>query len=131
MRATVESHENSPRLPPIHVLVALGQEDVSIKVCSGSPPPPPVPSPSLLVTQGLVVTICHLLQMSDRGLGVPLRKIERLFSYMYSTAPTPQLGAGGAPMVGAPLVGGGGTSGWGSGTGGIWGWLGDIWGHLE
>uniref|UniRef100_A0A669PYN6 Protein-serine/threonine kinase n=1 Tax=Phasianus colchicus TaxID=9054 RepID=A0A669PYN6_PHACC len=69
MRATVESHENSPRLPAIRVLVALGQEDLSIK-------------------------------MSDRGLGVPLRKIERLFSYMYSTAPTPQLGAGGAPMAG-------------------------------
>uniref|UniRef100_A0A8C3L4C2 Protein-serine/threonine kinase n=1 Tax=Chrysolophus pictus TaxID=9089 RepID=A0A8C3L4C2_CHRPC len=74
MRATVESHENSPRLPAIRVLVALGQEDLSIK-------------------------------MSDRGLGVPLRKIERLFSYMYSTAPTPQLGAGGAPVVGAPLAG--------------------------
>lgn len=27
--------------------------------------------------------------MSDRGGGVPLRKIERLFSYMYSTAPSP------------------------------------------
>ncbi|NWH67799.1 PDK2 kinase, partial [Geococcyx californianus] len=69
MRATVESHENSPRLPPIKVMVALGQEDLSIK-------------------------------MSDRGMGVPLRKIERLFSYMYSTAPTPQLGAGGAPLAG-------------------------------
>ena len=40
--------------------------------------------------------------MSDRGMGVPLRKIERLFSYMYSTAPTPPLGTGGAPLVGAP-----------------------------
>ncbi|XP_035168922.1 pyruvate dehydrogenase kinase, isozyme 2, partial [Oxyura jamaicensis] len=74
MRATVESHENSPRLPAIRVMVALGQEDLSIK-------------------------------MSDRGMGVPLRKIERLFSYMYSTAPTPQLGTGGAPLVGAPLAG--------------------------
>ncbi|KAM8795197.1 pyruvate dehydrogenase kinase, isozyme 2 [Eudromia elegans] len=69
MRATVESHEASPRLPPIKVMVALGQEDLSIK-------------------------------MSDRGLGVPLRKIERLFSYLYSTAPTPQLGTGGAPLAG-------------------------------
>ncbi|XP_075027517.1 pyruvate dehydrogenase kinase, isozyme 2 isoform X2 [Calonectris borealis] len=74
MRATVESHENSPRLPAIKVMVALGQEDLSIK-------------------------------MSDRGMGVPLRKIERLFSYMYSTAPTPQLGTGGAPVIGAPLAG--------------------------
>uniref|UniRef100_A0A8B9QY79 Protein-serine/threonine kinase n=1 Tax=Apteryx owenii TaxID=8824 RepID=A0A8B9QY79_APTOW len=69
MRATVESHENSPRLPAIKVMVALGQEDLSIK-------------------------------MSDRGMGVPLRKIERLFSYLYSTAPTPQLGTGGAPLAG-------------------------------
>ncbi|NXK70839.1 PDK2 kinase, partial [Sylvietta virens] len=53
MRATVESHESSPRLPAIRVMVALGQEDLSIR-------------------------------MSDRGMGVPLRKIERLFSYMYS-----------------------------------------------
>ncbi|NWV29877.1 PDK2 kinase, partial [Origma solitaria] len=67
MRATVESHESSPRLPAIRVMVALGQEDLSIR-------------------------------MSDRGMGVPLRKIERLFSYMYSTAPTPQLGSGGAPL---------------------------------
>lgn len=28
-------------------------------------------------------------QMSDNGGGVPLRKIERLFSYMYTTAPSP------------------------------------------
>lgn len=41
----------------------------------------------------------HLPQMSDQGGGVPLRKIERLFSYMYSTAPTPQLGTGGTPLV--------------------------------
>ncbi|KAM7081775.1 pyruvate dehydrogenase kinase, isozyme 2 isoform X3 [Ciconia boyciana] len=47
----------------------------------------------------------ELFKMSDRGMGVPLRKIERLFSYMYSTAPTPQLGTGGAPLVGAPLAG--------------------------
>ncbi|KAM7081776.1 pyruvate dehydrogenase kinase, isozyme 2 isoform X4 [Ciconia boyciana] len=42
----------------------------------------------------------ELFKMSDRGMGVPLRKIERLFSYMYSTAPTPQLGTGGAPLAG-------------------------------
>uniref|UniRef100_A0A4X1URH8 Protein-serine/threonine kinase n=1 Tax=Sus scrofa TaxID=9823 RepID=A0A4X1URH8_PIG len=68
MRATVESHESSLTLPSIKVMVALGEEDLSIK-------------------------------MSDRGGGVPLRKIERLFSYMYSTAPTPQLGTGGTPLV--------------------------------
>ncbi|KAJ8365103.1 hypothetical protein SKAU_G00139340 [Synaphobranchus kaupii] len=61
MRATIENHETSSSLPPIQVMVAIGGEDLSIK-------------------------------MSDQGCGVPFRKIERLFSYMYSTAPTPQIG---------------------------------------
>uniref|UniRef100_A0AAR2KPT9 Protein-serine/threonine kinase n=1 Tax=Pygocentrus nattereri TaxID=42514 RepID=A0AAR2KPT9_PYGNA len=58
--ATIESHESSSTLPPIGVMVALGGEDLSIK-------------------------------MSDRGGGVPARKIEQLFSYMYSTAPRPEI----------------------------------------
>lgn len=47
MRATVESHESSLVLPPVKVLVALGEEDLSIKVCNpgfggevGRHPPP-------------------------------------------------------------------------------------------
>ncbi|XP_057210588.1 pyruvate dehydrogenase kinase 2b [Triplophysa rosa] len=60
MRATIENHEASSTLPPIKVTVALGQEDLSIKIC-------------------------------DRGGGVPFKKIEQLFSYMYSTAPRPTL----------------------------------------
>lgn len=32
MRATVESHESSLVLPPVKVMVALGEEDLSIKV---------------------------------------------------------------------------------------------------
>nr|XP_015217846.1 PREDICTED: pyruvate dehydrogenase (acetyl-transferring) kinase isozyme 2, mitochondrial-like [Lepisosteus oculatus] len=69
MRATVETHEASRTLPPIKVMVALGGEDLSIK-------------------------------MSDRGGGVPLRKIERLFSYMYSTAPTPEISSQRPPLAG-------------------------------
>uniref|UniRef100_A0A671TWN5 Protein-serine/threonine kinase n=1 Tax=Sparus aurata TaxID=8175 RepID=A0A671TWN5_SPAAU len=61
MRATIETHEASRTLPPIKVMIALGGEDLSIK-------------------------------MSDRGGGVPFRKTERLFSYMYSTAPRPSFG---------------------------------------
>lgn len=38
-------------------------------------------------------------QISDRGGGVPLRKIDRLFNYMYSTAPTPSLEPGAVPLV--------------------------------
>ncbi|XP_069760765.1 pyruvate dehydrogenase (acetyl-transferring) kinase isozyme 2, mitochondrial-like isoform X3 [Narcine bancroftii] len=43
----------------------------------------------------------ELFKMNDKGGGVPLSKIDRLFSYMYSTAPTPHLGSsGGAPLAG-------------------------------
>ncbi|KAM3863766.1 pyruvate dehydrogenase (acetyl-transferring) kinase isozyme 2, mitochondrial-like [Diretmus argenteus] len=70
MRATIENHEASRTLPPIQVLVALGGEDLSIK-------------------------------MSDRGCGVPFRKTECLFSYMYSTAPRPSIG----DQQRAPLAG--------------------------
>ncbi|XP_028267094.1 pyruvate dehydrogenase (acetyl-transferring) kinase isozyme 2, mitochondrial-like isoform X2 [Parambassis ranga] len=61
MRATIEVHEGNRTLPPIKVMVALGGEDLSIR-------------------------------MSDQGGGVPFRKTERLFSYMYSTAPPPSIG---------------------------------------
>lgn len=44
-------------------------------------------------------TFC-VLQISDLGGGVPLRKIDRLFNYMYSTAPRPSL----EPTRAAPLV---------------------------
>lgn len=41
----------------------------------------------------LLLSCCDLcFQMSDRGGGVPFRRTERLFSYMYSTAPRPCIG---------------------------------------
>nr|XP_032833656.1 pyruvate dehydrogenase (acetyl-transferring) kinase isozyme 3, mitochondrial-like isoform X3 [Petromyzon marinus] len=69
VRATVEHHGESD-FPPVHVLITLGPEDLTIKV-------------------------------SDQGGGVPLRKIERLFHYMYSTAPPPHTDVSRAP----PLAG--------------------------
>lgn len=43
---------------------------------------------------------CVLFQVSDRGGGVPLRKIDRLFTYTYSTAPRPSIdGSRAAPLV--------------------------------
>ncbi|XP_062859147.1 pyruvate dehydrogenase (acetyl-transferring) kinase isozyme 2, mitochondrial [Trichomycterus rosablanca] len=69
MRATIENHNESASLPPIEVMLAIGGEDLTIK-------------------------------MSDRGGGVPFRKLENLYSYMYSTAPTPQLGQQRAPLAG-------------------------------
>ncbi|XP_041066734.1 pyruvate dehydrogenase (acetyl-transferring) kinase isozyme 3, mitochondrial isoform X2 [Carcharodon carcharias] len=41
------------------------------------------------------------IKISDKGGGVPLRKIDRLFNYMYSTAPSPSL----QPSQAAPLAG--------------------------
>ncbi|CAN9506182.1 unnamed protein product [Ophioblennius macclurei] len=70
MRATVELHENS---------------------CFEMPP---VKAKVILGKEDLSVKI------SDRGGGVPLRKIERLFNYMYSTAPTPSLEPGTVPLAG-------------------------------
>ncbi|KAK1885175.1 [Pyruvate dehydrogenase (acetyl-transferring)] kinase isozyme 3 mitochondrial [Dissostichus eleginoides] len=64
MRATVELHEDS-------------EEGL-----------PPVKAKVTLGKEDLSVKI------SDRGGGVPLRKIDRLFNYMYSTAPTPSLEPG-------------------------------------
>ncbi|MBZ3875260.1 [Pyruvate dehydrogenase (acetyl-transferring)] kinase isozyme 3, mitochondrial [Sciurus carolinensis] len=48
------------------------------------------------LTQKLII---H--EISDQGGGVPLRKIDRLFNYMYSTAPRPSL----EPTRAAPLAG--------------------------
>ncbi|XP_056289505.1 pyruvate dehydrogenase (acetyl-transferring) kinase isozyme 3, mitochondrial isoform X2 [Pseudoliparis swirei] len=70
MRATVELHENS-------------EEGL-----------PPVKAKVTLGKEDLSIKI------SDRGGGVPLRKIDRLFNYMYSTAPTPSLEQGAVPLAG-------------------------------
>ncbi|XP_037344344.2 pyruvate dehydrogenase (acetyl-transferring) kinase isozyme 1, mitochondrial [Pungitius pungitius] len=70
MRATMELYGDAMEYPPIHAQVALGTEDLTVKV-------------------------------SDRGGGVPLRKIDRLFTYTYSTAPRPRSdGARAAPLAG-------------------------------
>lgn len=93
MRATVELHQTSGEgLPPVKAKVTLGKEDLSIKV--RQPPPSPILSPGC---RSSCPTVC--VQISDRGGGVPLRKIDRLFHYMYSTAPTPSLEQGAVPLV--------------------------------
>ncbi|XP_072300552.1 pyruvate dehydrogenase (acetyl-transferring) kinase isozyme 1, mitochondrial [Eucyclogobius newberryi] len=70
MRATMELYGDSMEYPPVQAQVALGTEDLTVKVC-------------------------------DRGGGVPLRKIDRLFTYTYSTAPKPDMGRSTAvPLAG-------------------------------
>ncbi|XP_040194142.1 pyruvate dehydrogenase kinase, isozyme 3 [Rana temporaria] len=71
MRATVEKHE--------------GKADIL----------PPIKTLVTLGKEDLSIKI------SDQGGGVPLRKIDRLFNYMYSTAPRPSL----EPSRAAPLAG--------------------------
>lgn len=71
MRATVEQHE--------------GKTDIL----------PPIKTLVTLGKEDLSIKI------SDQGGGVPLRKIDRLFNYMYSTAPRPSL----EPSRAAPLAG--------------------------
>ncbi|XP_012691962.1 pyruvate dehydrogenase (acetyl-transferring) kinase isozyme 1, mitochondrial [Clupea harengus] len=70
MRATMELYGDALEYPPVQAQVALGHEDLTIKV-------------------------------SDRGGGVPLRKIDRLFTYTYSTAPRPLMDSARAtPLAG-------------------------------
>uniref|UniRef100_A0A6Q2YHL0 Protein-serine/threonine kinase n=1 Tax=Esox lucius TaxID=8010 RepID=A0A6Q2YHL0_ESOLU len=69
MRATMELYGDAMDHPPVHAQVALGTEDLTVKV-------------------------------SDRGGGVPLRKIERLFTYTYSTAPPPSMDGQRSPLAG-------------------------------
>ncbi|XP_016411544.1 pyruvate dehydrogenase (acetyl-transferring) kinase isozyme 1, mitochondrial-like [Sinocyclocheilus rhinocerous] len=44
------------------------------------------------------------VKVSDRGGGVPLRKIDRLFTYTYSTAPRPQMDTSPATPLGTDAV---------------------------
>ncbi|KAK1346982.1 hypothetical protein QTO34_000842, partial [Cnephaeus nilssonii] len=93
MRATVELYEDRKEAyPAVKTLVTLGKEDLSIKY--GMTPPPRLHHLLLLLPS-------PPLQISDLGGGVPLRKIDRLFNYMYSTAPRPSL----EPSRAAPLAG--------------------------
>uniref|UniRef100_A0AAY5E9A2 Protein-serine/threonine kinase n=1 Tax=Electrophorus electricus TaxID=8005 RepID=A0AAY5E9A2_ELEEL len=70
MRATVEHHEDD-------------KDDL-----------PPIKAKVTLGMEDLSIKI------SDRGGGVPLRKIDRLFNYTYSTAPTPSLDSKRVPLAG-------------------------------
>jgi len=69
MRATVEKHNRAYELPPIEVLVAKGDHDVSIKV-------------------------------SDQGGGIPRHITDKLFQYLFSTAPRPSMNPTKAPLAG-------------------------------
>lgn len=95
----MELHEDNPEgLPPVKAKVTLGKEDLSIKV-----KPDTCCMKKEFFCKMLVISLTPLLhlcpQISDRGGGVPLRKIDRLFNYMYSTAPTPSLEPGAVPLV--------------------------------
>ncbi|KTF83746.1 hypothetical protein cypCar_00003685 [Cyprinus carpio] len=65
----------------------LTSPEVEIKQVNFKGPSDPIHI--VYVPSHLYHMLFELFKMSDRGGGVPLRKIERLFSYMYSTAPSP------------------------------------------
>ncbi|XP_051564098.1 pyruvate dehydrogenase (acetyl-transferring) kinase isozyme 1, mitochondrial-like isoform X2 [Myxocyprinus asiaticus] len=52
---------------------------------------PDKPITVVYVPSHLYHMVFELFKVSDRGGGVPLRKIDRLFTYTYSTAPRPQM----------------------------------------
>ncbi|EMP25640.1 [Pyruvate dehydrogenase [lipoamide]] kinase isozyme 3 [Chelonia mydas] len=60
---------------------------------------PSKPIQVVYVPSHLFHMLFELFKISDQGGGVPLRKIDRLFNYMYSTAPRPSL----EPTRAAPL----------------------------
>lgn len=92
MRATMELYGDAMEYPAVHAQVALGNEDLTVKVKPGCG--------FWRVWRVVCVTSLPLWQVSDRGGGVPLRKIDRLFTYTYSTAPRPSLdGSRAAPLV--------------------------------
>ncbi|XP_036600158.1 pyruvate dehydrogenase (acetyl-transferring) kinase isozyme 1, mitochondrial isoform X3 [Trichosurus vulpecula] len=86
MRATMEHHADKGVYPPIQVHVTLGNEDLTVKT-SHLKREMWMPHHSLLP----LLEETSKCVMSDRGGGVPLRKIDRLFNYMYSTAPRPRV----------------------------------------
>ncbi|MGH0147411.1 UNVERIFIED_CONTAM: hypothetical protein FKN15_013726, partial [Acipenser sinensis] len=103
MRATVETHESCPSLCPIEVMVSLGDEDLTIKNAMRATVETHESCPSLRPIEVMVSLGDEdlTIKMLDRGGGVPLRKIDRLFSYMYSTAPRPVMDN----SLNAPLAG--------------------------
>lgn len=95
MRATMELHGDALHYPPIHAQVALGNEDLTVKVGLRAPG-----SDTLCCVHFRHPLSLSSVQVSDRGGGVPLRKIDRLFTYTYSTAPRPSIdGSRAAPLV--------------------------------
>lgn len=69
MRAVVEFHRDKMELPKLKIIVAKGQQDLTIKLC-------------------------------DQGGGVPYKVQDKLFQYMYSTAPRPQYTGHDSPLAG-------------------------------
>lgn len=56
MRATIETHDDSNSLPPVKVLVSLGGEDLSIKVCGN------VYLPQIFTLSRICVSLLRRLQ---------------------------------------------------------------------
>ena len=84
MRATVEIHGKSHRLPDIEVLVAKGEHDVAIRVSD---------------QVGQLEKFVRLINPWQGG-GVPRNVTDHMFHYLYSTAPRPSMTPTKAPLAG-------------------------------
>uniref|UniRef100_A0A674G790 Protein-serine/threonine kinase n=1 Tax=Taeniopygia guttata TaxID=59729 RepID=A0A674G790_TAEGU len=77
----------------------LTSPELKLTQVNGKAPGEPISI--VYVPSHLFHMLFELFKVSDRGGGVPVRKIERLFSYMYSTAPRPNVDDGrNTPLAG-------------------------------
>ncbi|KAG8443115.1 hypothetical protein GDO86_011797 [Hymenochirus boettgeri] len=91
-----DAYENAKMLCDQYYLTS---PEVKIKQTNGKAPGQPIHM--VYVPSHLYHMLFELFKISDNGGGVPLRKIERLFSYMYSTAPRPMIdNTRNAPLAG-------------------------------
>ncbi|XP_060033693.1 pyruvate dehydrogenase (acetyl-transferring) kinase isozyme 1, mitochondrial isoform X2 [Erinaceus europaeus] len=91
-----DGYENARRLCDLYY---VNSPELELEELNAKSPGQPIQV--VYVPSHLYHMVFELFKMSDRGGGVPLRKIDRLFNYMYSTAPRPRVETSRA----APLAG--------------------------
>ncbi|KAB0360688.1 hypothetical protein FD755_008874 [Muntiacus reevesi] len=81
-----DGYENARRLCDLYY---INSPELELEELNAKSPGQPIQV--VYVPSHLYHMVFELFKMSDRGGGVPLRKIDRLFNYMYSTAPRPRV----------------------------------------
>eukprot|EP00079_Xenopus_tropicalis_P039251 XP_017953022.1 PREDICTED: pyruvate dehydrogenase (acetyl-transferring) kinase isozyme 1, mitochondrial isoform X3 [Xenopus tropicalis] len=81
-----DGYENAKHLCDLYY---MSSPEVELTEFNAKSPGQPIQV--VYVPSHLYHMVFELFKLSDRGGGVPLRKIDRLFNYMYSTAPLPRM----------------------------------------